>query len=126
MFLWREQYNRSDWLSVDLTHLSGLIKDLKNSRCPIGCLKANYRSQGVDLASFFFFLKEIKACIVPFWCGPLSLRIAYNISVLLSVAQRWYSRHKKGSSLAFIHIHYPTYNDPVSYTHLTLPTSDLV
>ena len=100
MFLWREQYNRFDWLSVDLTHLSGLIKDLKNSRCPMGCLKASYRSQGVDLA-----------CIVPFWCGPLCLRIAYNISVLLSVAQRWYSRHKKGSSLAFIHIHYPTYND---------------
>ena len=45
-------------------HDSGLIKNLKNSRCTIGCLKANNRNQEVDLA---FSLKEMKVYIVPFY-----------------------------------------------------------
>ena len=28
LFLWREQYNHSAWLNVDLTHLSGVVKEI--------------------------------------------------------------------------------------------------
>ena len=59
-FLWREQYNRSDWFNVDLTHLSGPIKDLKfsfsnwllNSQLQEP-LMGSCQLQGLDLGSSF-------------------------------------------------------------------------
>ena len=81
----RGQYNRSDWLNVELTDLSGLIKDRKfsvsnwllNSQLQEP-LMGSCQLQGVDLGSFFSWRKW-RYALLPFLFGPLSLRIGQNI-----------------------------------------------
>ena len=76
MFLRREEYNRSDWFTVDLTGLSGLITRVGNFLVQLAALQLIIEAtNGLPRITrggsrILFFWKEIKVCIVSVFVWP--------------------------------------------------------